>query len=102
MPEGLTKSRLYMNGSLRSWIHYIALREDKATQKEHRLIAEAAKTELFKIYPFVEQAWPTIVEQIHSSGVIKQLRLDLEESEALVDYLQGQVFDEQLNREMGQ
>ena len=102
LPEGLTKSRLYMNGSLRSWIHYIALREDKATQKEHRLIAEAAKTELFKIYPFVEQAWPTIVEQIHSSGVIKQLRLDLEESEALVDYLQGQVFDEQLNREMGQ
>lgn len=77
LPEGLTKSRLYMNGSLRSWIHYIALREEKGTQKEHRLIAEAAKAELFKIYPFVAKAWPDIVEQIHSSGVIKALKEEL-------------------------
>lgn len=77
LPEGLTKSRLYMNGTLRSWIHYIALREANGTQREHQEVALAAKAELFKIYPFVEKAWPTIVEQLHSSGVIKQLRDEL-------------------------
>lgn len=41
LPEGLTPSRLYMTGSIRSWMHYIEVRTDKATQKEHRLIAES-------------------------------------------------------------
>lgn len=39
LPEGLTLSRLYMSGSLRSWIHYCMLRMEKGTQKEHRVIA---------------------------------------------------------------
>lgn len=39
LPEGLTPSRLYANGTLRSWIHYLRLRMDQATQKEHRDIA---------------------------------------------------------------
>ena len=41
LPEGLTPSTLYMNGSLRSWIHYIQLRSGHGTQKEHKLIARA-------------------------------------------------------------
>lgn len=40
LPEGMTPSRLYMAGTLRSWVHYVALRADRKTQKEHRLIAE--------------------------------------------------------------
>ena len=44
LPEGLTKSRLYMNGTLRSWLHYIELRRENGTQLEHMLIArECAK-----------------------------------------------------------
>lgn len=43
LPEGLTMSRMYMSGSLRSWIHYLQVRLDKATQKEHRQIAEQIK-----------------------------------------------------------
>ena len=40
LPEGMTESRLFMAGTLRSWIHYIGIRADQKTQKEHRLIAE--------------------------------------------------------------
>jgi thymidylate synthase (FAD) len=44
LPEGLTMSRMYVNGTIRSWIHYIQIRADQSTQKEHRLIAiECAK-----------------------------------------------------------
>lgn len=57
LPEGLTKSRLYVSGTLRSWIHYIALREANGTQKEHRMIADACRAEIFRLYPFVEEAW---------------------------------------------
>lgn len=42
LPEGLTNSRMYMNGTLRSWIHYCQLRMDPSTQKEHREIARDA------------------------------------------------------------
>lgn len=52
LPEGLTMSRMYMSGSLRSWIHYCELRMGNGTQKEHRLIAE--------------QCWNVIVEQFPS------------------------------------
>lgn len=40
LPEGLTMSRMYMNGSLRSWLHYLEVRSDPSTQKEHREVAE--------------------------------------------------------------
>lgn len=40
LPEGLTKSRLYMKGSVRSWMHYLQVRLDPSTQKEHRELAE--------------------------------------------------------------
>ena len=51
LPEGLTVSRLYMAGSVRSWIHYIIIRAGKETQKEHREIAIKCWHEITKIYP---------------------------------------------------
>ncbi len=54
LPEGLTMSRMYMNGTLRSWIHYIQLRTDKATQKEHREIALECLQRLSIIFPLIK------------------------------------------------
>lgn len=51
LPEGLTMSRMYMNGTLRSWIHWIKVRTDPSTQKEHRLIAEQAKQIILEQFP---------------------------------------------------
>ena len=51
LPEGNTKSRLYMNGTLRSWIHYIQLRAGHGTQKEHIKIAQACALVISKIFP---------------------------------------------------
>lgn len=51
LPEGLTKTRLYMNGSLRSWIHYIDLRGANGTQKEHMEIAHECAKVIAKIFP---------------------------------------------------
>jgi thymidylate synthase (FAD) len=54
LPEGLTVSRLYMNGTLRSWIHYIELRSDNGTQKEHREIAVACGQIISEVFPLLE------------------------------------------------
>jgi thymidylate synthase (FAD) len=51
LPEGLTQSRMYMNGTLRSWIHYCELRMGVETQKEHREVATMAWEEIIKIFP---------------------------------------------------
>ena len=51
LPEGLTISRMYMNGTLRSWIHYIELRAANGTQKEHMEIARACATAITAIFP---------------------------------------------------
>ena len=51
LPEGLTKTRLYMNGTLRSWIHYIELRSANGTQKEHMEIAHACAKVIADIFP---------------------------------------------------
>jgi thymidylate synthase (FAD) len=51
LPEGLTMTRLYMNGTLRSWIHYIEVRESEGTQKEHREIAQKCAEAIYKIFP---------------------------------------------------
>jgi thymidylate synthase (FAD) len=53
LPEGLTLSRMYMNGTLRSWIHYIELRTDSSTQKEHREIAKKCAQQIAKVLPLV-------------------------------------------------
>ncbi len=54
LPEGNTVSRLYMNGTLRSWIHYIELRSANGTQKEHMEIAIACADVINKIFPMGE------------------------------------------------
>ena len=51
LPEGNTKTRLYMNGTLRSWIHYIELRGANGTQKEHMEIAHACAKVIAEIFP---------------------------------------------------
>jgi thymidylate synthase (FAD) len=55
LPEGLTKSRLYMNGTLRSWVHYIQLRSGNGTQKEHRQVAVACADVLAGIFPMIRE-----------------------------------------------
>ena len=56
LPEGNTESVLIMAGTLRSWIHYIEIRTDKSTQKEHRIIAEKCKQIITQHFPDVAQA----------------------------------------------
>jgi thymidylate synthase (FAD) len=57
LPEGLTTTRLYMAGTLRSWIHYIDVRAEEGTQKEHRMIAESARKELLEHFPSLREYW---------------------------------------------
>jgi thymidylate synthase (FAD) len=54
LPEGLTMSRMYMNGTLRSWVHYIELRSANGTQKEHMEVAQSCAIEIAKIFPLME------------------------------------------------
>lgn len=51
LPEGLMESRLYMNGTIRSWVHYIELRRENGTQLEHQLIAIECAKVIAKIFP---------------------------------------------------
>ena len=53
LPEGLTESRMYMNGTLRSWIHYIELRSGHGTQKEHMEVARACANAIKPIFPMI-------------------------------------------------
>ena len=53
LPEGLTVSRMYMSGSLRSWVHYIQLRTGNGTQKEHREVAQACSDVIATIFPMI-------------------------------------------------
>ena len=53
LPEGNTVSRMYMNGTLRSWVHYIELRSANGTQKEHMEIAKSIAYEIAKIFPMM-------------------------------------------------
>lgn len=55
LPEGMTKSKMYMNGSLRSWIHYIQLRSANGTQKEHREVAIACANAIEPIFPMIKE-----------------------------------------------
>lgn len=57
LPEGLTMSRMYVNGTVRSWIHYCSVRMDASTQKEHREIAE--------------QCWAIVVDAVPALGEIE-------------------------------
>lgn len=55
LPEGMTVSRMYMNGTLRSWVHYISLRSANGTQKEHQQIALACADALEPIFPMIKE-----------------------------------------------
>jgi thymidylate synthase (FAD) len=55
LPEGLTLSRLYMNGTLRSWVHYIDLRSANGTQKEHADIAKECAEVIVDIFPIMNE-----------------------------------------------
>ena len=57
LPEGMAKSRMYMNGTLRSWLHYIEVRTDPSTQKEHRDVAEACKKVLNELCPSLMESF---------------------------------------------
>ena len=54
LPEGITKTTLYMNGTIRSWIHYIELRSANGTQQEHMDIAHACADAIAKIFPNIK------------------------------------------------
>ena len=64
LPEGLTVSRMYMNGTLRSWLHYIDIRCDSATQKEHRDVANQCRDIIFSEFPSIKEV---LNEQASSS-----------------------------------
>ena len=55
LPEGMTPSRLYMNGTLRSWIHYIQLRSGNGTQKEHKFVALECAKAIEPIFPMIQE-----------------------------------------------
>jgi thymidylate synthase (FAD) len=55
LPEGLTMSRMYMSGTLRSWIHYIQLRSGNGTQKEHMDIAKECAKVIAEVFPLSTQ-----------------------------------------------
>lgn len=57
LPEGLVPTRLYVNGNLRSWLHYFDVRCDPATQKEHREVAEAIRSIIFEQFPNIAEAY---------------------------------------------
>jgi len=61
LPEGMTVSRMYMNGTLRSWVHYIQLRSGNGTQKEHQEVAVACAEAIKEIFPMIEDFINNIV-----------------------------------------
>ena len=63
LPEGLTMSKMYMNGTLRSWLHYIDIRCDSATQREHRDVANQCRDIIFAEFPTLKELY----EQTDSS-----------------------------------
>jgi thymidylate synthase (FAD) len=55
LPEGMTESRLFVSGSLRSWIHYVEVRTDPSTQKEHRDLAERCAEAIDPFFPYISR-----------------------------------------------
>jgi thymidylate synthase (FAD) len=55
LPEGMTKSRMYMAGTLRSWVHYIQLRSANGTQKEHQEVALACADAIEPVFPMIKE-----------------------------------------------
>jgi thymidylate synthase (FAD) len=55
LPEGLIESRMYVNGTVRSWVHYVSLRNGNGTQKEHMEIARKCSSEISSVFPLFER-----------------------------------------------
>ena len=70
LPEGLTMSRLYMHGTLRSWIHYCLVRMESGTQKEHRQIAE-------QCWEILRQEFPAVVAAVDAETAIQAKKDEL-------------------------
>lgn len=75
LPEGLTESRLYINGTIRSWVHFIEVRTEESTQKEHREIALECAKAITKIFPLVESYVYKKPEPIKRSWFSKLFKL---------------------------
>ena len=69
LPEGNTLSRLYVNGTLRSWIHFVELRSGPETQKEHRLVAIECAKVLKEVFPIISEFTPHVQQEL-STGPI--------------------------------
>ena len=70
LPEGMTLSKMYMAGTVRSWIHYLQLRTDAATQKEHRLLAERCLTPFLEEFPSLTELFqecPSLTESLEGN-----------------------------------
>lgn len=72
LPEGMTPSKLYIHGTLRSWVHYTGLRVDPKTQKEHRLVAEAIRGILVEEFPDLQEVLFPIPVKDKFIGVLKK------------------------------
>lgn len=70
LPEGLTMSRLYMSGNLRSWIHYCMLRRGNGTQKEHQVIAE-------QCWDIVRKEFPAVVAAVEAEAEVQRKSREL-------------------------
>ena len=68
LPEGNTVSRLYVNGTLRSWIHFIELRSGPETQKEHRLVAIECAKVLKEVFPIISEFTSHVQQNIQSDS----------------------------------
>ena len=68
LPEGLTVSRMYMNGTVRSFLHFIQVRHHPAAQKEIRLIAESMMNELIKVFPMLKELFEEMIVENYNSG----------------------------------
>jgi thymidylate synthase (FAD) len=75
LPEGNTESRMYINGTLRSWIHFIQVRTDESTQKEHREIALECAKAITKIFPMADEFVYKEPEPIKRSWFSKLFKL---------------------------
>lgn len=60
LPEGNTMSRLYVNGTVRSWLHYCDLRDGNGTQLEHVDLAQKCKIGILKYFPFLDEVWSSV------------------------------------------
>jgi len=70
LPEGLTESTIIMAGSLRSWVHYCQLRMDRATQKEHRIVAE-------QCWEIIGQHFPDVIKALDNMAAQKEFERKL-------------------------